>query len=73
VRSDYAGTPDSVEIRAVRGSGRAIPASVILDEVCRVSSCKLILVDGGPRLLSVFCAERLVDEQFLTLAPRDAR
>jgi riboflavin biosynthesis pyrimidine reductase len=37
-----------------------------------VSPGKLILVDGGPRLLGVFYAERLVDEQFLTLAPQIA-
>jgi riboflavin biosynthesis pyrimidine reductase len=57
--------PDSVEIRAIHRS-----ASAILDEVCRVSSGKLILVEGGPRLLGDFFAERLVDEQFLTLAPQ---
>ena len=64
--------PDSVEIRAIGGSARAIPASAILDEVCRVSPGKLILVEGGPRLLGDFYAERLVDEQFLTLSPQIA-
>jgi riboflavin biosynthesis pyrimidine reductase len=64
--------PDSVEIRAIRGSASAIPASAILDEVCRVSPGKLILVEGGPRLLGDFYAERLIDEQFLTLAPQIA-
>jgi riboflavin biosynthesis pyrimidine reductase len=62
--------PDSVEIRAIHRSASAIPASAILDEVCRVSRGKLILVEGGPRLLGDFFAERLVDEQFLTLAPQ---
>ena len=33
---------------------------------------KLILVEGGPRLLGDFYAARLVDEQFLTLAPQIA-
>jgi riboflavin biosynthesis pyrimidine reductase len=66
------GVPDSVEIRAIRRSASAIPASAILDEVCQVSSGKLILVEGGPRLLGDFYAERLVDEQFLTLAPQIA-
>ena len=65
-------TPDSVEIRAIRRSASAIPASAILDEVCRVSPGKLILVEGGPRLLGDFYAERLLDEQFLTLAPQIA-
>ena len=71
--------PDSVEIRAIRHSAsavrqgaRAIPANAILDEVCRVSPGKLILVEGGPRLLGDFYAERLLDEQFLTLAPQIA-
>jgi riboflavin biosynthesis pyrimidine reductase len=64
--------PDSVEIRAIRRSASAIPPSAILDEVCRVSAGKMILVEGGPRLLGDFYAERLLDEQFLTLAPQIA-
>ena len=69
--------PDSVEIRAIRQSANrhgasAIAASAILDEVSRVSRGKLILVEGGPRLLGDFYAERLLDEQFLTLAPQIA-
>jgi riboflavin biosynthesis pyrimidine reductase len=64
--------PDPVEIRAVRGRGSAIPAAAILDAVCRVSAGKLILVEGGPRLLGDFYAQRLIDEQFLTLAPQIA-
>ena len=62
----------SVEIRAIRGSATAIPASAILAEACRVRSGKRILVEGGPRLLGDFYAERLIDEQFLTLAPQIA-
>jgi riboflavin biosynthesis pyrimidine reductase len=64
--------PDSVEIRAIHRGASAIPARAILDEVCRVSRGKLILVEGGPQLLGDFYAERLVDEQFLTLAPQIA-
>jgi riboflavin biosynthesis pyrimidine reductase len=64
--------PRSVEIRAIRRSASAIPASAILDEVCRVSRGKRILVEGGPRLMGDFYAERLLDEQFLTLAPQIA-
>ena len=66
------GVPDSVEIRATRHRGNAIPARAILDEVYRFSPGKLILVEGGPRLLGDFYAEGLVDEQFLTLAPQIA-
>ena len=60
------------EIRAIRGKAQAIPARAILDEVCRTTPAKRILVEGGPRLLGDFYAERLVDEQFLTLAPQIA-
>jgi riboflavin biosynthesis pyrimidine reductase len=66
------GAADSVEIHAIRSKASAIPARAILDEVCRASPGKLILVEGGPRLLGDFYAERLVDEQFLTLAPQIA-
>lgn len=66
------GAPDSTEIRAIRRKAGAIAASAILDEVCRVSPGKLILVEGGPRLLGDFYAEGLLDEQFLTLAPQIA-
>jgi riboflavin biosynthesis pyrimidine reductase len=64
--------PGSVQIRAIRGGAQAIPARAILDEVCRMTPAKRILVEGGPRLLGDFYAERLVDEQFLTLAPQIA-
>ncbi|RPI41371.1 MAG: hypothetical protein EHM67_08375, partial [Hyphomicrobiaceae bacterium] len=62
----------SVEIRAIRGSATAIRASAILAEACMARPGKRILVEGGPRLLGDFYAERLVDEQFLTLAPQIA-
>ncbi|MFH1871378.1 MAG: dihydrofolate reductase family protein [Pseudomonadota bacterium] len=67
--------PALVEIRTIRTpgrSGRAIPARAILDAVCRVRPARRILVEGGPRLLGDFYAGRLVDEQFLTLAPQIA-
>jgi len=64
--------PDSVGIRAIRRGASGIPASAVLDEACRASPGKLILVEGGPRLLGDFYAEHLVDEQFLTLAPQIA-
>jgi riboflavin biosynthesis pyrimidine reductase len=64
--------PDSVEIRAVRRGVSAIAARAILDEVRRVSSGNLILIEGGPQLLGHFYAERVLDEQFLTLAPQIA-
>lgn len=63
--------PGSVEIRAVR-SGGAIRARSILDQVRRASAGKLILVEGGPRLLGDFYTDHVLDEQFLTLAPQIA-
>ena len=66
------GVPDSVEVRAIGRGGRAISARAILDEVCRVRPARRVLVEGGPRLLGDFYAERLIDEQFLTLAPQIA-
>jgi riboflavin biosynthesis pyrimidine reductase len=64
-------TPEFVEIRAVRGGG-AIRAKSIVDAVRGVNSGRLILVEGGPRLVGDFLADRLLDEQFLTLAPQVA-
>ena len=63
--------PDSVEIRAVRSAG-AIRAGAIIEQVRQVSAGKLILVEGGPRLLGDFYAAHVLDEQFLTLAPQIA-
>lgn len=71
--------PDSVEIRAVRSSAAApqakahgIRAGAIIEQVRRASVGRLILVEGGPRLLGDFCAARLLNEQFLRLAPQIA-
>jgi riboflavin biosynthesis pyrimidine reductase len=61
---------ERVEIRIVHGGFGAIPARAILDEICRTANTGRILVEGGPRLLGDFYAGRLVDEQFLTLAPQ---
>jgi len=63
---------DSIDIRVLRGSGSKIPARAILAEACRVRPGKRILVEGGPRLVGDFYAERLLTEQFLTLAPQIA-
>ncbi len=64
--------PATVQIREVGRSARPISPRAILDQVCAVSGAKRILVEGGPRLLGDFYAARLVDEQFLTLAPQIA-
>jgi riboflavin biosynthesis pyrimidine reductase len=62
--------PDSVQIRTIRRRGGEIPALDILAEVSRVITGKRILVEGGPRLLATFYKERLLNEQFLSLAPQ---
>jgi riboflavin biosynthesis pyrimidine reductase len=64
--------PDGVEVRAIGRSGAEIAASRICSEVCALRGVKRILVEGGPRLLADFYKQRLVSEQFLTLAPQIA-
>ena len=62
--------PDTVKIQTVRRTSGEIPAAAILESVSRVSSGARILVEGGPRLLGSFYKERLMNEQFLSLAPQ---
>jgi riboflavin biosynthesis pyrimidine reductase len=64
--------PDSVQIRTIRSRTPEISAASILEEVSRVGRGKRILVEGGPRLLGTFYQERLINEQFLSLAPQIA-
>jgi len=64
--------PRSLEIRAIPRCRDKIPVSSILDAVGRMNAGKRILMEGGPRLLGEFYARRLMDEQFLTLAPQIA-
>jgi riboflavin biosynthesis pyrimidine reductase len=56
--------PRSVQIRAP-GRGQVIPPRAILRAVGRAS-----LLEGGPRLFGDFFAQRILDEQFMTLAPQ---
>jgi riboflavin biosynthesis pyrimidine reductase len=64
--------PDAVEIRAIRRSGAEISARTICSEVCGMRGVNRVLVEGGPQLLADFLKQRLVSEQFLTLAPQIA-
>lgn len=64
--------PYCVEIRTIRHGGGELAAGAILDAVSQVNNGKRILLEGGPRLLGTFYRERLIDEQFLTLAPQIA-
>jgi riboflavin biosynthesis pyrimidine reductase len=62
--------PDAVQIQAVRRRSGEIPAADILRAVGRAISGTRVLVEGGPRLLGTFYKARLIDEQFLSLAPQ---
>jgi riboflavin biosynthesis pyrimidine reductase len=62
--------PDTVQIDAIQGRSGEISAAEILRAVARAIPGKRILVEGGPRLLATFYKERLVNEQFLSLAPQ---
>jgi len=64
--------PETVDIRAVRSRGSLIAARTICSEICRVHGVKQILLESGPRLTADFYQQRLVSEQFLTLAPQIA-
>jgi riboflavin biosynthesis pyrimidine reductase len=64
--------PKTVDIRAVRSRGSLIAPTTICSEVCRVHGIKHILLESGPRLSADFYEQRLVSEQFLTLAPQIA-
>ncbi len=63
--------PAWLQVEAVEGDN-TIAAQTIVQTVCRVSPGKLLLVEGGPRLMSAFIAERCLHELFLTLAPQIA-
>jgi riboflavin biosynthesis pyrimidine reductase len=64
------GVPDAVRIHEIRRRSGEIPAADILQAVGGAISGKRVLVEGGPRLLGTFYKARLVDEQFLSLAPQ---
>ncbi|HEY4969941.1 MAG TPA: dihydrofolate reductase family protein, partial [Steroidobacteraceae bacterium] len=64
--------PASVGLRAMRSVGGWLAPRAILEEVTRATPGKRVLVEGGPHLLGSFYWERLIDEQFLTLAPQIA-
>ena len=61
--------PPSVQISAVQHAGSLNPQAIV-QAVCGARSCRVILVEGGPRLLGDFFAQQALDELFLTLAPQ---
>jgi riboflavin biosynthesis pyrimidine reductase len=62
--------PNSLHIHATRRRAGEVPAREILEIVGRTIAGKRVLVEGGPRLLGTFYKERLLHEQFLSLAPQ---
>jgi len=58
-----------VEVSALEAP---LTAQMVLDAVDRTRKSALVLVEAGPRLMSDFFSERLLDELFLTLAPQVA-
>ena len=65
------GVPSSV-LMEVAAETAPLSVRAVLKAVCRVRRCRLVLSEAGPRLMSPFVAERLLDELFLTLAPQVA-
>jgi len=64
--------PETVDVRAVRSRGALIAAKTICTEIRRGHGVEQILLESGPRLTADFYEQRLVSEQFLTLAPQIA-
>lgn len=61
----------AVQVVAVAKTG-PLSARAVLDTVLRAQDASLILIEAGPRLMTTFLAERLLDELFLTLSPQIA-
>lgn len=61
--------PSWVQVSVADGEG-AVSARTVLEAIRRLRDCNLILTEGGPKLMSNFFAECLLDELFLTLAPQ---
>ncbi len=64
-------TSPAVQIAGIQHTG-SLSARAIIQAVCAMRQCTIILVEGGPQLLGDFFAEGLLDELFLTLAPQIA-
>jgi riboflavin biosynthesis pyrimidine reductase len=63
--------PASLQVEVIQNE-HGIAAKAMLEAVSRFSRGKLLLVEGGPRLMSAFLSERCLNELFLTLAPQIA-
>jgi riboflavin biosynthesis pyrimidine reductase len=65
------GLSESARVEAAAAAA-SLSARAVLDTVGRTGKSELVLIEAGPRLMSDFFAERLLDELFLTLAPQVA-
>ena len=63
--------PPSARVE-VAAESAPLSARAVLDVIGRTRKSALVLIEAGPRLMSDFFAERLLDELFLTLAPQVA-
>ncbi len=58
--------------KSIVTDGDMITAKDVIETLRKVGAARLVLLETGPTLTSVFLAERLVDELFLTVAPQIA-
>lgn len=71
MRSEHGGGLRVTRVRALAEKG-PVPPRAVTDLLHREYGARLLLNEGGPRLLGAFLAEGLVDELFLTVAPQVA-
>jgi len=72
-RRVHVGDRDLPSSARVEVAGTApLSARAVLDAIGRTRKSAIVLIEAGPRLMSDFFAERLLDELFLTLAPQVA-
>jgi riboflavin biosynthesis pyrimidine reductase len=71
LQSDHGPRLDATRVRTVAQAG-PVPPPAVVEVLHREFGVRLLLHEGGPRLLGAFLAAGLVDELFLTVAPQVA-
>src|SRR5262249_51100556 len=66
------GLPSGVRVAAASDAERVSATAVLTAVLQNAHPCDVLLLEGGPRLMADFFAERRLDELFLTLAPQVA-
>jgi riboflavin biosynthesis pyrimidine reductase len=64
--------PLPAHVAVTVGASERLGAADVVRAVRAAAPCRIILTEGGPRLMGDFFAERLLDELFLTIAPQVA-